>query len=798
MILTWLVPDFFLMIFRNRESIYPFAINFIAETGFKEEKSHNDPILNAKVLQREMSLYDKQFYIYNQGYFHGVVGEDINISRVDKTLINGSGITVLVNDNGVLFSHNDIKNGYKSHLSYNYYLNSNSPEPPRPKVQTHGTSVVGIIASKKDGHCISGISPNVNWGSTLIVFNGVRVSNVMSAFRTGFNEVDIQSNSWSFEACENGLCPCNTPYSAISQTLQNLTLSRNGKGQVLVFAGGNDGLLNSDVNFLTMANSKHAICVSASTNTGQRALYSNRGTAIMLNAPSANRESLETDAIFSDPHIPSVSSESTESCTLNFGGTSAATPIVAAVAALVLQVNPGLKWNDVHAILISSSTRNDPYHFLWKKNEAGFWYSPHYGFGRVNAGMAIELATKWNTTRNNNDSIDTYKCNQTKFINSFDIEEFSFEVREANIETVLLFIAFRTEQYSQIMVDVQSPSGMISHPKVINSLKEYGDLRNHTMLMRDFYCENSKGKWIIRVRNSGASMFELMDLNLEITNIQTPFINASSQSIGNNPESYMEKHKDFELSVDSIIYSSNFFYVELNVPKGFSCPVHFYVESLDQSNKILIASLSNVKDKINISLNVPSSLKNMSQVFITAKAFLSHMVDSKIVTIINDMTNDIRMEPNYTLYPVKTDQGFTIKYNSNYNISHVSPHISISIYDIENLSICLFRSIVPNTGYIRLTELPKAYNKTLRIIVSPLECIDIRFCEPYHIDIQMHPQSFMSIYIALTIISIIVIFASLYWYFFVSKKLSQNSMGISSSDDESALITPDDKINQAV
>ena len=74
--------------------------------------------------------------------------------------------------------------------------------------------------------------------------------------------------------------------------------------------------------------------------------------------------------------------------TNSFGGTSSACPGVAGVAALILARNPALRWDQVREVLRQSCVRIDA---------AGGTYddsgrSPFYGFGRVNARKAVELA----------------------------------------------------------------------------------------------------------------------------------------------------------------------------------------------------------------------------------------------------------------------------------------------------------------------------------------------------------------------------------------------------------------------
>jgi kexin len=76
-------------------------------------------------------------------------------------------------------------------------------------------------------------------------------------------------------------------------------------------------------------------------------------------------------------------------------GTSSATPMVAGVAALVLQANPNLGWRDVRVILAKTARKNDPLNAEWKTNGAGINYNPNYGFGVVDASRAVTSAMTW-------------------------------------------------------------------------------------------------------------------------------------------------------------------------------------------------------------------------------------------------------------------------------------------------------------------------------------------------------------------------------------------------------------------
>ena len=76
-------------------------------------------------------------------------------------------------------------------------------------------------------------------------------------------------------------------------------------------------------------------------------------------------------------------------------GTSSATPMVAGVAALVLQANPNLGWRDVRVILAKTARQNDSSNTEWAPNGAGYHFNPNYGFGVVDAGVAVATAATY-------------------------------------------------------------------------------------------------------------------------------------------------------------------------------------------------------------------------------------------------------------------------------------------------------------------------------------------------------------------------------------------------------------------
>jgi len=78
-------------------------------------------------------------------------------------------------------------------------------------------------------------------------------------------------------------------------------------------------------------------------------------------------------------------------------GTSAATPQAAGVIALMLQANLNLGWRDVRLILAQSARKNDPTDSGWGVTGGSpvYHFNHKYGFGVVDAGAAVTLASTW-------------------------------------------------------------------------------------------------------------------------------------------------------------------------------------------------------------------------------------------------------------------------------------------------------------------------------------------------------------------------------------------------------------------
>jgi subtilisin family serine protease len=162
---------------------------------------------------------------------------------------------------------------------------------------------------------------------------------VANAIRWAGRHADILSCSWS-----SGVSP------DVELALEDVAQGRNGRGVAVFCAAGNG--FGAPVGF--PARSPDAIAVGASTDRGERAVYSSAGPELAFLAPSSGgSRSLWT----TDVSQPGLGFAPGLLHTHRFGGTSAAAALAAGVGALVLSVHPGLDRAELKALLAGNADK---------------------------------------------------------------------------------------------------------------------------------------------------------------------------------------------------------------------------------------------------------------------------------------------------------------------------------------------------------------------------------------------------------------------------------------------------------
>ncbi|KAJ6230306.1 neuroendocrine convertase 1 [Anaeramoeba flamelloides] len=443
-------------------------------------------------------LYAEQFHLENTGQFDGVKGVDINVKPVWEEENFGDGIKVVIVDDSLLKDHADIQPNFQSEGSWDYCLKVSDPSGESSNY--HGTACAGLASgAANNGLCGIGVAPKSKIVGRRLICSGATNADYAEAMSDeSQTRIDISSNSWGPKGCDSEYCTfydySTTVYDAIIDGTIN---GRDGKGIVYVFAAGNEGQWGGDVNQYDYAKILQVISVASVDNTGSHPKYSNRGTSILVSSVSSGDLA----------KIRTIGSASNEECLSSFTGTSAATPMVAGVVALLLSKYPDLSFWDVQALLIESATVID-YDLYdtdgWITNGADYKYHTHYGFGLVDAGSLLTMAKDWQ----NLEDFGSYDSNTISVnlpIPDDDEEGISstFEVSEDNSLTliggVIIHLTVKHERIGDIQVQLTSPEGTTAQVIEKTTNFEQTSFSNYYLSVKSFYSEKSKGTWKITI-----------------------------------------------------------------------------------------------------------------------------------------------------------------------------------------------------------------------------------------------------------------------------------------------------------
>jgi subtilisin family serine protease len=307
----------------------------------------------------------------------------IKIPEVWSRTPGGEKMIVAVLDGGIDLAHEDLQG--KLVPGYDFYAGDADPRPD--PTDAHGTACAGLIAARTNNHLgtagvarLAKIMPLRICGASDFVDPVAVAKSILYAQQHG---AKILSWNW-------GCLPSNKILTAIRQVTDP---TRPAQSCLVITAAGNRLPLPGPVSF--PARFERCIAVGAIDQSDERWNYSCYGPSqeIDLVAPSGN-VNLQGDIWTLDlsgpdgfnPGGPGQDEES-GNYTGRFGGTSAAAPIVAGIAALVWAAYPQLTAAQVRQALECTATKVD--------QRAGGWVdgrSKMYGFGKVDAQAALEFA----------------------------------------------------------------------------------------------------------------------------------------------------------------------------------------------------------------------------------------------------------------------------------------------------------------------------------------------------------------------------------------------------------------------
>ena len=329
-------------------------------------------------------LYGCQWHLNNDDQFRNSEGQDIRVEEVWPTY-TGSGINVAVVDDGMHYQHEDLTDNVLTSFNHNYDPDLTDIYSP---FDDHGTAVAGLIAAKDNSLGMRGVAPEAKiYGYNYLVED------------TDVNEADSMSRNAATTAISNnswgpGDSRLPNPATVLWETAvkDGVTNGYGGKGVFYAWAAGNGG----DLDYSTLDELSNFYAVTAVCAVGHddiRSSYSEAGANLWVCGPS-NSERVGQPGI--------ATTDNGHRYTGSFGGTSAATPIVSGVVALIREANNALTWRDVKLILAASARKNDPDNTGWEQGTLKYGattdrynFNHEYGFGMVNAKAGVDLATGW-------------------------------------------------------------------------------------------------------------------------------------------------------------------------------------------------------------------------------------------------------------------------------------------------------------------------------------------------------------------------------------------------------------------
>ena len=548
----------------NYETTYPvsYTINLVEDveyTEFTESCTEQTEALDDPSI--DDALYACQWHLDQAS------GEDVNVKPVWNEGLMGEGVNVVVVDDGMDWTHEDLIDNVDASLNHDYSDGAGIRQP----VNHHGTYVTGLIAARDNDIGVRGVAPRAtiyshNLLAGLAEAESVRLalSAIADAMARDADVTAISNNSWGAVDGPSASPPGGLWELAVEN---GVTSGNDGKGVFYVWAAGNGHRIGDDANLDGRANFYAVTAACAVTNRGDRSSYSEMGANLWVCAQGGDR--------VQEDDLLTVTTENSNRYIDTFSGTSAAVPIVSGVAALVRQANPSLTWRDVKLILADSARKNDPDNTGWiegartygsTSDSDRYTFNREYGFGVVDAAAAVDLARSWtNLPPMREASIESSKIDRLipDAYDAASIETVSLTLT-LDLETDLDFTefveintSFQHNSFRDLDIELESPSGAVSKlVPAFDTFTDDDDPDNDFIPLRDPFRfgsarhlgEDPNGTWTLRITDQfrfGIGILESWGITVyghssaDVENVAPAFVDGetTTRSVAENTPS---------------------------------------------------------------------------------------------------------------------------------------------------------------------------------------------------------------------------------------------------------------------
>lgn len=454
-----------------------------------------------------------------------VVDAHANVEAAHE-VTRGEGVTIAIIDDGVDIDHIEFGSSGKIVAPRDATLQTDNPRPKDlfgtgpDDGENHGTACAGV-ATANGTQGASGVAPAARL-MPIRLASGLGSQREADAFTWAADHgADVISCSWGPPdgAWWNPDDPAHrqrVPLPASTRLAIDYvtTNGRGGKGCVVLFAAGNG---NEPVDNDGYASFDKVIAVAACNDTGKRSVYSDFGTAVWCAFPSSdfghppfNQPQPLTTGIWTTDRVgdqgynvgSNAHGDMVGLFTNDFGGTSSSCPGAAGVAALVLSVNPALKWQEVKDLLRRACDRIDPQGGGYDASG----HSPKYGYGRLNARTAVDLAKPQPRSE------VTVSRRFDAPIPDLQTVRFSLDVPDsAPVGAVSVGIDLRHTFIGDLVITIDAPAALAMAPVTLHdraggsrkSIRKIYDAANVPALA-GFAGKACNGTWTLTIRDAAA------------------------------------------------------------------------------------------------------------------------------------------------------------------------------------------------------------------------------------------------------------------------------------------------------
>lgn len=442
--------------------------------------------------------------------------------RASWDVVTGRGINIVVVDNGVEVTHEDLAANTYPRLSgfHRNYLDGD-PRDPTPVVtditHRHGTSCAGLAAATGFNNLgVIGVAPEARIMAVRLIGGMAGADEEAGALSWQPAGVvsHVSSNSWG--AADDGIATGRSSAQVEAALSRGANLNRNGLGTVYVVSAGNGRGEGDNSNYDAFAGSRFVIAVGAANRNGEQSSYSENGMNVAISALGGEYQppGVVWTTTISGPEYGSVeleafpTTEAPENYTDAFNGTSAAAPQVSGAVALMLQRNPRLGYRDVKEILFRTARRDglkggDGF---WR-NGAGFFFNHAFGAGLLNVSAAVDMAGTWTNlgqlflwTRSVEGNVAIPDGGAAGAQAELDLSD----VESLRVETVEVVVDVTHGNRGDLRLEIESPSGM---PGIVEPrpLDDGSDLKSFQFSSVRYWGEQSSGVWKVKVLDTVAN-----------------------------------------------------------------------------------------------------------------------------------------------------------------------------------------------------------------------------------------------------------------------------------------------------